>query len=59
MVGDRKLKILVDFHSRVCDTYEGEFLTREQALVRAVETGQVDMKKKPGNPTQLFSEDLY
>ena len=40
-------------------TYDGKFLTREQALVRAVETGQVDMKKKPGNPTQLFSEDLY
>lgn len=40
-------------------TYGGEFLNREQALQRAIETGQVDMKKKVGNQNQLFSEDLY
>ena len=40
-------------------TLDGEFLTREQALERAVECGQVDMRTKTGNKFELFSEDLY
>lgn len=40
-------------------TYDGEFLDRKQALQRAIECGQVDMKKKVGNQNELFSEDLY
>ena len=38
-------------------TLDGIFLTREQALSRAVECGQVIMADKKGNQNQLFSED--
>jgi hypothetical protein len=39
------------------DTW-GDFLTREDALQRAVETGQLT-EKKTHPPHKLYSEDLY
>ena len=40
-------------------TDEGKFVTREEALVIALQCGQVTMDKKHNPQDQLLSEDLY
>lgn len=40
-------------------TDTGRWVSREEALIIAVNAGQLDMANKKGNRKQLFSEDLW